>query len=108
MELQALQDYAESIAKVDIASGFIEVPPDPLGVLPPSLSESIMIRPCYLLVLKKFEALGDSFAVVLTGSPGIGKSAFAVLLLHYLAKQGAKVAYRYVTHRPWLTLQSVA
>ncbi|GAQ87179.1 hypothetical protein KFL_003360110 [Klebsormidium nitens] len=90
-----LQAYAEFIVRVDTVSGAIEVPPDLPLEIPPGLSKSIMIRPCYLLVLKKLGALGNSFALVLSGSPGIGKSAFSVLLLQYLAKRGAKVAYRY-------------
>ncbi|GAQ84807.1 hypothetical protein KFL_002070030 [Klebsormidium nitens] len=93
--VQVLQAYAEFIATVDTSSGYIEVPPGLADVVPPALSESIMIWECYLLVLKKLDALGDSFGVVLSGSPGIGKSAFAPLLLHHLAKKKAKVTYRY-------------
>jgi hypothetical protein len=91
---ERLQKYAEYIAQVDIDSGVIQIPPELREEMPPGLRDSIVIRECYRTVLKKLEALGDNFAVVLSGTPGIGKSAFAVLLLHVLAKQGAQVAYR--------------
>ncbi|GAQ88065.1 hypothetical protein KFL_003970120 [Klebsormidium nitens] len=93
--LERLQKYAEYIAQVDIASGFIDIPHELREGMPPGLRDSIFIRESYRTVLKKLEALGNDFAVVLSGTPGIGKSAFAVLLLHHLAKQGAQVAYRY-------------
>lgn len=76
---------------MDIDSGVIQIPPELREEMPPGLRDSIVIRECYRTVLKKLEALGDKFAVVLSGTPGIGKS---VLLLHVLAKQGAQVAYR--------------
>ncbi|GAQ86781.1 hypothetical protein KFL_003110020 [Klebsormidium nitens] len=94
--LERLQKYAEFIAQTDTASGIIQIPPELREGLPPGLRDSILIRECYCMVLKKLEALGDDFAVVLSGTPGIGKSAIAVLLLHHLAEQGAQVAYRYM------------
>ncbi|GAQ89924.1 hypothetical protein KFL_005780020 [Klebsormidium nitens] len=94
--LERLQKYAELIAHADTASGVIQIPPELREGLPPGLKDSILIRECYCMVLKKLEALGDDFAVVLSGTPGIGKSAIAVLLLHHLAEQGAQVAYRYM------------
>jgi Mrp family chromosome partitioning ATPase len=92
---ERLQKYAEFIAHADTASGVIQIPPELREGLPPGLKDSILIRECYRMVLKKLEALGNDFAVVLSGTPGIGKSAFTVLLLHYLAEEGAQVAYRY-------------
>lgn len=91
---ERLQKYAEFIAQADTASGVIQIPPELREGLPPGLRDSIVIRECYRTVLKKLEVLGNNFAVILSGTPGIGKSAFAVLLLHRLAKQGAQVAYR--------------
>jgi Mrp family chromosome partitioning ATPase len=97
---EGLQKYAAFIARVDTASGVIQIPPELRDRLPPGLRKSIVIRECYRTVLKKLEALGNNFAVVLSGTPGIGKSAFAVLLLHHLAGQGAQVAYRYACTSP--------
>ncbi|GAQ92402.1 hypothetical protein KFL_010070020 [Klebsormidium nitens] len=94
--LERLQKYAEFIAQADTASGVIQIPPELREGLPPGLRDSIVIRECYRTVLKKLEVLGNNFAVILSGTPGIGKSAFAVLLLHWFAKQGAQVAYRYM------------
>jgi Mrp family chromosome partitioning ATPase len=92
---ERLQKYAEFIAHADTASEVIQIPPELREGLPPGLKDSILIWECYRMVLKKLEALGNDFAVVLSGTPGIGKSAFAVLLLHYLAEMGAQVAHRY-------------
>lgn len=107
--IAALRTFAAHIAAADTASGVIEIPrEDRHIVLPPMLRESMYIRESYLEVLRKLDALGNDFALVLSNSPGIGKSAFAVLLLHHLAKQRAKVAYRCVTDRLWPTFLLMA
>jgi Mrp family chromosome partitioning ATPase len=76
--------------------------------IPPPLRASIYVRPSYWTALRKIrEAVREApeAGVVLTGSPGVGKSAFAMLLVAHLAQQGGVVIYHYTgSFCEWLVL----
>jgi KaiC/GvpD/RAD55 family RecA-like ATPase len=63
-------------------------------VIPPALAGALLIRESYLDVLAALWRLPKDFAVILTGTPGIGKSTFALFFICWLAAQQQKVLYR--------------
>lgn len=75
-----------------------ELPP----MVPAHLRKTIMVRDCYRaivdLILETDEA-GTSqggFGIVVTGTPGIGKSTMALYLVCCLAHRRQRVVYRCV------------
>lgn len=72
----------------------IRLPRTYSDIVPPSLQQPIMIRQDYIKALQIIIGLGTNFALVLSGTPGIGKSAFALLVLCWLAALQQKVMYR--------------
>lgn len=66
--------------------------------MPDALKGSVFVRPCYkMLWQKKLQPMlgpGEPSACVITGTPGIGKSKFAVWLMKQLAAEGRLVYYQ--------------
>lgn len=73
--------------------------------IPPALCQAIMVRECYRAIVELIMDADEQrtaggcengFAYVLTGTPGIGKSALAVYLICCLAQQRQRVLYWWV------------
>ncbi len=97
-----LLEFAQAVLEADTNADFIKLP-RLSRALPRALRRSIMVRQCYrdvvqlIMEANKGAMLEDSgFAFVLTGTPGIGKSALALYLICILAQQRQKLVYRCV------------
>lgn len=102
-----LLEFAQAVLEANPDADFINLP-RLSRALPRALRRSIMVRQCYRdvvqLIMEVNEGMaGDSFtladsgfAFVLTGTPGIGKSAMALYLICCLAQQHQKLVYRCV------------
>ncbi len=102
-----LLEFAQAVLKANPNADFIKLP-WLSRALPCALRHSIMVRQCYRdvvqLIMEVNEGMagdistlaGSGFAFVLTGTPGIGKSALAVYLICLLAQQHQKLVYRFV------------
>ena len=105
--LAVLQKFAKAVLKVDTDGDFITLPELP-SRLPPPVRNSMMVRACYRDIMdlmfmadeewaaSKRAASDDPFGMVVTGTPGIGKSTLALYLICCLAQRHMKVAYRCV------------
>ena len=91
--LERLGEFALTV-NLKESSKFLEVPSDGSlpDLLPAPLRTSIFIRKCYRRILRRItEDRAGCTHTVVTGTPGIGKSAFALLLICHLAQRGCKV-----------------
>ena len=87
--------------EADKSGDFITMPELP-AILPSHLLNSFMVRECYRgivdLIMKADEERAAStkhgFGMVITGTPGIGKSVLALYLICRLAQKRQKVLYR--------------
>ena len=78
---------------------FIKLPDGLPPQLPDPLRNSIYVRKCYRHLLDHISNVSPNSATVVTGTPGIGKSAFVLLLLCHLAQRNCKVVYQYSSSR---------
>lgn len=99
--------FAQFVLTADPSADFLNpaLPDAQQQQLPPSLCQAIMVRECYRAIVElimdadeEHAATGskDGFAFVLTGTPGIGKSALALYLICCLAQQRQRILYRCV------------
>jgi hypothetical protein len=73
--------------------GFLMVPHDMGDFVPPALRQSVYMRYHYHVALRTILAQQAPALFVVTGTPGIGKSAFALPLVCSLAKNRERVLY---------------
>lgn len=72
--------------------GDVIVMPELPNVVPEALRTSIFVRESYKVALNAIKDLVPGNSIVLTGTPGNGKSAFMLMILCYLARHRQSVA----------------
>lgn len=98
--------WAQQLVDGQEDDGCLRQPPrQPEGV-PPELRDSLYIRPCYrrlynLLWTSCSKEKKHPLGFVVTGTPGIGKSAFALYLIKQLGSRQQIVYYEYQEARAW-------
>ncbi len=101
-----LRAFAHTVLHADMNADFIIMPREVQeAAIPAPLKHSILMRQSYRRFLRLIAGLvasNQGSGVVLTGTPGTGKSSAAVPLFCVLARRGCKVLYRLVSlhHMP--------
>lgn len=77
---------------LDLKQDFIMPGSDLPSTVARFLSEGTYMRNCYKIALPKISSMPKDKGIMVTGSPGIGKSRFALPLITGLAQQGQRVS----------------
>lgn len=95
---KAISDFGEALTEADISNEVLRLAAGTHFLGRPSLGSALFVRPCYAdlwKIIPNHAAADRLNKMVVTGTPGVGKSVFAFDILYHIRCKGTAVVFNH-------------